>query len=371
MSDLPRPETPDMSCPLLDKLAPETRVLICEYVLSFETPVKHATNLKPFLEKLIAGGKSNPETPAKHDTNVPPALQRLLSAKSNSEVENTGAENESGWENIEGEDDSDLPITEAETVSSLSAEAAGTPEPLCLVNTSILTTSKLIYKEAIAVCYKCNTVSIDAQFCDHEALESPQTTDLSLAAHVVTKLDLSKSAQSIKDGRFGLTESNAIHFAMVVVPAMFSNLRSSKFFLYVDAKNLFPMAATMRSTPMFSEASFDGVGSITACSSRSQDLKITVQCKEIMESWAAPTHDISVMRLHPLLATAKVLYRASRGDPQGPVAQYARSFFSATHSVLVPEVYGAIDYDTHEFWIVIDQGLNTYQRMLGVQRSSI
>jgi hypothetical protein len=52
MNDLTGSQATDMSCPLLDKLAPETPILIYEYVSSFGTPVKHATNLQPFLQKL-------------------------------------------------------------------------------------------------------------------------------------------------------------------------------------------------------------------------------------------------------------------------------------------------------------------------------
>jgi hypothetical protein len=68
MSDLTHPDKLEMSCPLLEKLAPETRAIIYEYVLSFETLVKHATNLKPFLEKLT-GGNTDLKISTKHATN--------------------------------------------------------------------------------------------------------------------------------------------------------------------------------------------------------------------------------------------------------------------------------------------------------------
>jgi len=159
MSDLPQPDTTDMSCPLLNKLAPETRVLIYEYVLSFGMPVKHATNLKPFLHKLT-GSKTNLKISDKHATRSKAFLEKFTESKSDPELESAGADdesaeaekdNESDWESIEGEDDSDLQSTEAELQSSPSTEATSEPEPLRLVNTSILAASKLIYKEAIAV----------------------------------------------------------------------------------------------------------------------------------------------------------------------------------------------------------------------------
>jgi hypothetical protein len=338
MSEHTRSDTLDMSCPLLDKLSPETRVLIYEYVLSFERPVKHATNLQPFLPKLTA--KSNREIPFKHTPNLRSFLQEVTGAKSNSETANTGAKNESDWESIDGEDDSGTESTEAELESSPGTKAAGEPEPLSLVNTSILTASKLIYTEAIAVFYKSNIISIDAQFCPYEALESPKTTDLSLATQVVTKVDLSKMSQNSKKGEFGPVEFNAVRVAMVAIPAIFPKLRSSKFFMYVDTKFLFHLAAMMRTNPVYRDTSFDGVGSVAAFSNSNRKLKIVVQCRETMESWAAtPTDNIPPAILHPLLVTAGSLYRASRGHPQGIYAQYARRLFSAASPAGVPAGY--------------------------------
>jgi hypothetical protein len=179
MSDLSHSDTLDSSCPLLDKLAPETRTLIYEYILSFDTPVKHVTNLKkPFLGKLT-GGKTNMKISDKHATNPKAFLEKFTTGgKSDPEDESAEADDQSDWESIEGEDDSDLESTGGEPESSPSTQATGEPEPLHLVNTSILTASKLIYNEAIAVFYKSNIISIDAQFLVYDALESPQTTDL-------------------------------------------------------------------------------------------------------------------------------------------------------------------------------------------------
>jgi hypothetical protein len=232
-----------------------------------------------------------------------------------------------------------------------------------------LTASKLIYTEAIAVFYKSNTVSIDAQFCAYEALESPKTTDLSLATQVVTKVDLSKMSQNSRNGEFGAIEFNAIRIATVAIPSICPNLRSSKFFLYVNRNFLLHLAVMMRANPVYSETSFDGVGSIAACSTRNRKFKIVIQCRETMESWAAPTGDISPHVLHPLLVTAGSLYRHSRGDPQGFQAQYARTMFSAASRTGVPEGYGVIDYDSYEFWTVVDNALSAYQRALGAPTS--
>jgi hypothetical protein len=369
MSDLSHSDTLDSSCPLLDKLAPETRTLIYEYILSFDTPVKHATNLKPFLEKLT-GGKTNMKISDKHATNSKAFLEKFTTGgKSDPEDESAEADDQSDWESIEGEDDSDLESTGGEPESSPSTQATGEPEPLHLVNTSILTASKLIYNEAIAVFYKSNIISIDAQFLVYEALESPRTTDLSLATQIVTKIDLTKASQNSKEGEVGPIEFNAIRVAMVAIPAISPNLRWSKCFMYVDMKVLFHLAAMMRATPVYSENAFDGVGSVAACSNRNRKIKVVVQCRETMDSWAAPTDDISPTTLHPLLVTAGSLYRESRRDPQGTHAQFARTLFNATHSAIVPQGYGPIDYDSYEFWTVIDQALSTCQREFFTQAS--
>jgi hypothetical protein len=389
MSDLTHPDKLEMSCPLLEKLALETRAIIYEYVLSFETLVKHATNLKPFLEKLT-GGNTDLKISTKHATNSRSFLEKFTKGKSDPELENAKAEdesagaedegaeaedesaeaeNESVWESVEGEDDSDLQSAGAEPESSPSTEATGESVPLRLVNTSILTANKLIYTEAIAVFYKINIISTDAQFLVYEALESPRTTDLSLATQIATKTDLTKMAQNSKEGEFGPIEFNAIRVTIVAIPAIFPNLRSSKFFMCMEIKFLFHLAATMCAMPIFSETRFDGVGSVTACSSRSRNTKFVVQCKETMESWAAPTDDVPPNTLHPLLVTAGSLYRALRGNPQSIHAQYARNLFSATSPASVPQGYGPIDYDSYEFWTVVDQALSTYQHALGAQAS--
>ena len=367
MSDHTCSDKLDMSCPLLEKLAPETRLIIYEYALSFETPVKHVTNLQPFLQKLTA--KNNEGVPFKHAANFKAFLEKLTGGKTEPEPESAEVENESDWESIEREDDSGFDSTEAEPASSLGTEAAGKPESLRRVNTSILTASKLIYTEAIAVFYKSNTISIDAQFCAYEALDSPKTTDLSLATQVVTKVDLSKMSQNSRKGEFGPIEFNAIRIAMVAIPSICPNLRSSKFFMYVDMKFLLHLAAMMRANPVYSETSFDGVGSIAACSTRNRKVKIVVQCREMMERWAAPTDHISPTVLHPLHVTAGSLYRHSRGTSQGVYARYARNLFSAASTASVPAGYGVIDYDSYEFWTVIDQTLSTFQRAFGVQTS--
>jgi hypothetical protein len=47
---------PNMACPLLDKLPPELRRKIYEYVLYFDdVPLRHVKQLQPFIKKLTGG----------------------------------------------------------------------------------------------------------------------------------------------------------------------------------------------------------------------------------------------------------------------------------------------------------------------------
>ena len=137
-----------MSCPL-DKLAPETRVLIYEYVLAFDTPLKHVTEMRPFVKKL------------------------------------TG---------VEPTSDSRITGSEIKTTTDMQC-----------VNTSILTANKLIYTEAIAVLYARNTIVFDAQMCKPEDLVSARATDLSLAKHVIVKMN--DSVDPTVSGRIGSADS--------------------------------------------------------------------------------------------------------------------------------------------------------------------
>ena len=330
MNNLAGSDSVDMSCPLLNKLAPETITLIYEHVLSFEMPVKHATNMQPFLRKLT------------------------------------------GVEGVEDEDNSDLQSTRAEPESSLSANARGNEKSLQHVNTSILTTSKLIYTEAIAVLYERNIISIHAGFCDYKALKSPLATDLSLATQIVSKIDMlddqdaAKTAESI-----GPFLSNALLVATMGLPAIFPNSHSSNVYVYVSSRIIFDIAAMLRSLPGCRTLSFDGVGSMVASIHHYPYLNFIVQCEAIMERWATKTEDHSTRPLHPIQFTAiqftaNSLYRASRADPVGIFAIYARKLFlaSRTHVSILPANYGAIEQDNHEFWTLIDICLDLTQSLL-------
>ena len=193
---------------LLDKLAPETRTIIYEYVLSFDIPMKHATKMQPFVKKL---------------TGVEPT-SRSQSAK-----------------------------PELRTITQSSRS----------VNTSILTVSKLIYVESIAVFYARNTIHFDAQMCTFESLTSPHATDLSLATHVIARIDDST------DSRVHMRVGKGLEVSTLTIPAIFPNLRTCNVYVSSDTdrntlSTLIAVYHTIRGSDMFAKIRFDGVGSVSA-----------------------------------------------------------------------------------------------------------
>ena len=122
-----------MACPLLEKLAPETRNLIFEYVLTFNTPLKHAGKMQPFIEKLYQSSDS-------------------------------------------------------ETDTESSAGSSHMEDTLQSVGTALLTICRLIFKEAVVIFYETNTLYHDADHCEVAKIFSPQATDLSLATKVTMKI---------------------------------------------------------------------------------------------------------------------------------------------------------------------------------------
>jgi hypothetical protein len=152
-----------MSC-LLEKLAPETRTMVYEYVLSFDKPLKHATKMQPFIEKLTG-------------------------VKPNSTSGSTGLETETAME-------------------------------FRLVNTSLLTVNKLIYLEAVAVFYKHNSFYYDAEMCTFESLVSPCATDLSLAKQIFVKMD--DAVDPEVEDKFG----EAVNLSLTTIPAIFPMMRT-------------------------------------------------------------------------------------------------------------------------------------------------
>ena len=302
-----------MSCPLLDKLAPETRTLIYEYALAFDTPLKHVHKMRPFTEKL---NKSSSTTESK-----------------------------------------------TEAVSSEGPHAAN--ESYHRVNTSILTASKLIYTEAIPMLYKHNTINLDASMCRLENVSALHTTDLSLATQVTVESVLEID---LKDGSIdGLGEIS--RYAIGAFWSIFSKLKTVTVYVNTDAhptpvSALFAIIARLKSAPGFSGVKFDGVGSAVAssiCPSRNTKFCAIVQCRTTVARWAnekvISDDDDDVMAM-----SMRVIHdHCKANSPPGTVASIARSFFNRTHDIFVPIDYPTIEPNSYEFWTVADECLRHMQ----------
>jgi hypothetical protein len=284
-----------MSCPL-DKLAPETRTVIYEYVLSFDTPLKHVTKMQPFVKKL------------------------------------TGIEPKSG---------SGSTGSETETITDLQR-----------VNTSLLTASKLIYVEAIAVFYKHNTIHFDAQMCKFEDLDSPRATDLSLAKHVIVKIDDSVDPKASR--RIG----SAAKMSGTTVPVIFPNMCTCSVYISVDTNPnpstlLVSLCCSLLGDDMFSEVYFNGIGSLHAVMRGSPCLKLVMQSKWTMDRWAN-LESISPGSLTLTNISAPSLYQASRANHQNIFGQHAKFVFNMFKTLLEEPELENVEPDGYEFWTSVD-----------------
>jgi len=290
-----------MSCPLLQKLAPETRGLIYEYVLTFDKSLKHVKDLRPFLEKSDQSTESN--------------------AKRASSEEST---HENG--------------------------------AFTRIDVSILTTNKLIYTEAIAVLYKSNIINVNPTICKPENISTLRATDLALATQVVTKIGVGPDPTTRR-----LQE--VVNIAMKVLPAIFPKLTSTSVYLYTDAYSkpvtaLFMFITATRGSTLFDTVAFESVGSVVASSTTNPGLKFVFQRKATMERWEK---DQAPANTGLLSLTTKSLQRASEGLPPGTVLPLAQKMFNDMQATVVPPGYVAIETGSLEFWTVIDEILRESQ----------
>jgi len=298
-----------MACPL-DKLAVETRTMIYEYVLSFDTPLKHATKMQPFVKKP------------------------------------TGVEPRSG---------SGSTGSETETITDLQR-----------VNTSILTANKLIYIEAIAVFYEHNTILFDAELCARIDVVSARATDLSLAKHVVVKMD--DALDPDVDIRVGIA-STAFEASTPTVPAIFPNLRTCSVYISADTDprpglQLTSMYFSLRRSPLFSAVYFDRVGSVSAVLARQPNFKWIVQSTWTIDRWAKDTEPITAGRFDYRTDSASSLYRRSRTGNEilsRLNALKAQLIFNRLRKFLKLPAPKDIDPNCHELWTSVDAYLCVVQ----------
>jgi hypothetical protein len=307
-----------MSCLFLDKLAPESRALIYEYVLSFDTPLKHVTHLQPFIKKLTT------------------VAWEAGASSTNSEVE-----------------------------AATSTTSDGANSPLQRVNTSLLTASKLIYTEAVATFYKHNTIHIGARkICNSGTIIWPRETDLSLAKQIVSKVELVDLNVSSQDSRPGLRVAST--FAVLKVPAIFPSLRTGIIHLSIDSAvipeaRFFTIERTLRRTEAYNPLVFDGVGSLTTSIKSQPCITLVMQNRQAMDRWDAHADDILPDPLTFTNVHARTLYRESRADPQSESARFARRAYSVLDR---GGGLGHVEHDSFEYWTIVDATLATAQRVV-------
>jgi hypothetical protein len=277
----------NMACPLLKKLASETRNLIWEYVLTFDTPLKHAQKMKPFINKLYQS--SDPETGTK-----------------------------SG------------------------AESNHVEDSLQCLDTALLCTSRLIFKEAIATFYENNTIRFDADHCEAASIVSPRATDLSLARKVMMKItgwhDDTKSLSAFQNG---------INLSQEGFPAIFPKLRNAALYIYTDGckepvRSLFALADYLHSSPHHDDVVFRGVGLVTARNFNQPHINTMVQCRNTVERWAEAGLGFE--------KSARSEYPYSQ---DGQVHPEAIRSFNVAHRRYLPDSYPEVAEGSFEFWTVI------------------
>lgn len=284
-----------MACPLLEKLAPEIRNLIYKYVLTFDTPLKHAQKMRPFINKLYQ--------------------------RSDSDTGNTS-----------------------------SAGSSDMADSLQRVDTALLSTSRLIFKEATAAFYENNVIYLDADHCEAASIVSPRATDLSLATQVMMKLtgwnDGTKSLSALRNG---------ITFAQEGLPAVFPKLRTATIYIYTDSyeapvAGLFAFADYIRHSPNHEDVVFEGVGSVTARSVNPPRINYLVQCKQTVERWTNEEPEPSWQS--PFYMSARSMYPYSQ---DGHVHAAAIQSFNAARRSYLPGSYPEIAEDSFEFWTIVDE----------------
>ena len=299
-----------MSCPLLEKLAPETRRLIYDYVLTYNKPLQHVQELRPFI-------------------------------KQSTQSTDFGA----------GE--------------ASSEDHTHTSDSIQRIDTSILTTSKLVFTEAIVAFYGSNIISVDAPICKPENVPVLRATDLALATQVVTRIRL--NLDCIAAGPIKLAE--CVDIARKTLPAIFPKLTSASVYIYTDAfpkpvTILFMAADSMCGSSEFDTVQFEGVGSVVAYASDCPGLKFIVQSQNTVVHWEIdeePPRSISLLDL-----TTKRMQRYSQEMPPGTVFRLAQSMFDDKRDTVVPPVpsYAVIDSGSLEFWTVVNKILRDVQSQI-------
>lgn len=308
--------------------------MIYDYVLDFNEPLRHVTKMKPFGEKLI------------DNSNI---TWSQLCAPGGPEANTTADASE---EDLEAE--------------SEPSESSRHP-----VNTAILVANKLVYSEAISVFYDNNTIHFEPQLCWAKDLTPLRTSELSLAKHLVVKIDSSMRTMGSTLGDLDANSGLAFVAARKCIPEVFTRLRSGIVYLPMTRNpnamlSLFHMRLYLRNSSRVESYAFDGVGSMIATIRSHAALQMRVQCKPMMEHCAKcaadPVPEDSTLREYMLRGEKMSANVLRRFEMANPGHYYARTLLDSLSPFINHErlavFFDQLDHDSHEFWTIVEQALH-------------
>jgi hypothetical protein len=254
-------------------------------------------------------------------------------------------------------------LTKAGSKVGVKAKAAQGSEPsgvdgsLRRIDTSILTTCKLVYNEAISVFYTSNIILFEAQLCRRKDITHPRGTDLSLATRMVIKIDQPLFLTHIRPDDFW-------DFALLMIPKLLPNLRTGTIYVPTDsAAHFIAELRILRGTLYRKAISFDAPGSMVATFFGGEPcVKLIMKSEHAMRRWKSFTVNIPAGLVTMHNASANLLFLNTRAGLTGPQNRYAglaRTAFDFTKTL--PELdLGSVEPDSWEFWTVVDAGLSLF-----------
>lgn len=261
-----------MSSPLLDKLAPDLRQRIYEYVLAFDAPLHHVARMRPFFDRIITYN------------GIPWSQFGFL-----------------GSESITASTNGHKPL------------ASSSP-----VNTSLLVANKLVYTEAITAIYDTNATRFESQLSWLRIIP-PHATDLSLAKHVICKIDMPQQEEGAYE--------NALVTVQKGLPKFFHQLRSGTVYLFTNSARHPALALCSQKRLLGEHQSFTmceckGVGSLVA-QSHHAGIQLVVQCKAIINHWTEFPCDEAVVDStgFPAIPSTRAMERYMVLNPDSALAE--------------------------------------------------
>lgn len=309
-----------MSCPFTDKLPAEIRAQIYQYVLTFDAPLRHVTEMRPFAERALARGNlTRPEKILKMKLYA----RRVLNAAG----------------------------------SKLSLQAGSAVEA---VHTDLLVVNKSIYREAIAVFYQVNTIMLARRFLKIKNILRARPTDLSLAGSVLTRIETMQDPLTQSKKR---TSKPDFCVALKGIQETFPWLRCGTVYVWTDSTSrpmllLYVLKMLFDRSRNFEDCRFDGVGSVVASLSDSP-IKIKAQYKAAIDHWNSCANDLLPQAF--FTATTLSANALSRFLMKHQERELAVRTLEGIHSRLrqrLPQEYPEVPPLSFELWTFLECALH-------------